>query len=381
MKNKTPLELLRAAIEEQKCETPCDTLHELHGDERNICGDRNCIECKIDALRKAADLVEAELDALKARALPEGMAWPRYEGGKPVAIGDYYMTKSGDADRLCQVFFGKCDFSLYGEKSEDSWKYGERIKRPVVLAADGEPLEVGQTVWDVESGIEYEVVGIHTDEDAPVRVMRTDGSHLAKAAKLSTLTHQRPVLDADGNRIEPAMDVWWICEDDEHGIHAEKLHVESIGEDGFVACSPYNGGTWVYLEPSELYVKEPVLSSAGKPLREGETVYKVGGDGTAYVFDGMSDNVDGLAMLHHDGKPYIGTGIRVDQLIHEQPESWERLEEDAKKGSCDYFGCDANGCHGCPAYDWNTARGGSGCENARRADLMRRAKKLAGVAE
>lgn len=66
-------------------------------------------------------------------------------------------------------------------------------ERPV-LDADGVEIRVGDTVWDVESGIEYEVVGIHTDEDTPVRVMRTDGSHLAKAAKPSTLTHQRPVL-------------------------------------------------------------------------------------------------------------------------------------------------------------------------------------------
>ena len=70
--------------------------------------------------------------------------------------------------------------------------------RAPVLAADGKPLEAGQTVWDVESGTEYEVVGIHTDEDTPVRVMRTDGSHLAKAAKPDTLTHERPVIDADG---------------------------------------------------------------------------------------------------------------------------------------------------------------------------------------
>lgn len=69
-------------------------------------------------------------------------------------------------------------------------------------------------------------------------------------------------------------------------------------------------------------------------------------------------------------------GCVVDSF-EQLPDSWERLEEDAKKGSCDYFGCDANGCHGCPAYDWNTARGGSGCGNAKMCDLIRRAKALA----
>lgn len=68
---------------------------------------------------------------------------------------------------------------------------------------------------------------------------------------------------------------------------------------------------------------------------------------------------------------------RPKKVKPEPPDSWERLEEDAKKGSCEYFGCDANGCHGCPAYDWNTARGGSGCGNAKMCDLVRRAKAIA----
>lgn len=256
MKNKTPLELLRAAIEEQRCEIQCDTLHELHGDDYRDCGDRSCDKCKVDALRKAADLVEAELDALKARALPEGCEWPTVDG-IPVSFEERLVGYGSDSKGYEVVGVRpSCNWVLVKAAGGDILEWdASNCTRPI-LAADGEPLEVGQTVWDVESGIEYEVVGIHTDEDSPVRVMRTDGSHLAKAAKPSTLTHERPV-----------------------------------------------------------------------------------------------------------------------------PDTWERLEEDAKKGSCDYFGCDANGCNGCPAYDWNTALGGSGCGNAMRADLMRRAKKLAGVTE
>ena len=72
MKNKTPMELLRAAIEEQTCETPCDTLHELHEDKRRNCKDRNCSECKVDALRKAADLVEADAGHRRAEGERDG---------------------------------------------------------------------------------------------------------------------------------------------------------------------------------------------------------------------------------------------------------------------------------------------------------------------
>lgn len=95
MEEKTPIELLRAAIDEQKGEKPCDTLHELHGDDVGDCGVRNCVECKIDALRKAADLVEAELGALKARALPEGCEWPRFEDGEPVGFGQTVWDTHG----------------------------------------------------------------------------------------------------------------------------------------------------------------------------------------------------------------------------------------------------------------------------------------------
>ena len=86
-------------------------------------------------------------------------------------------------------------------------------------------------------------------------------------------------LDADGVEIREKRDVWWICEGDERGVHAERLRVETIGPDGLIECSPYNGGTWVYLEPSELYVNKPVPASDGKPLSEGETVWHIEGGG------------------------------------------------------------------------------------------------------
>ena len=202
------------------------------------------------------------------------------------------------------------------------WHHASELThRAPVLAADGRPLEVGQTVWDVESGTEYEVVGIHTDEDSPVRVMRTDGSHLAKAAKPSTLTHQRPVLDAEGNRIEPAMDVWWVCEGDERGIHAEKLHVERVDEDGMVTCSPFNHGTWVELDSSELHVNKPVLAGDGRPLREGETVWKVkNGDGPYHV----QEIRDGVSACVEE----TSCEFMPKELTHERPDSWERWREE-----------------------------------------------------
>ena len=60
------------------------------------------------------------------------------------------------------------------------------------------------------------------------------------------------------------------------------------------------------------------------------------------------------------------------------PDSWERLEKDAVKDPCRYFGCDDdsiyNECQSCPAY-------GDACGPAMAQDVFRRAKALAGVTD
>ena len=142
--------------------------------------------------RRACDLTRENAE-LRKRAMPDGMCWPVFEDGEPVRIGDVVSDVE-----VRSVVFRDGGILLSDCTSVPGWgtwrSYKEPIKRPTpkVLDADGAEIRVGDTVWDVESGIEYEVVGIHTDEDTPVRVMRTDGSHLAKAAKPSTLTHERP---------------------------------------------------------------------------------------------------------------------------------------------------------------------------------------------
>ena len=234
MSERTPIELLRAVIEEQKCEMPCDTLHELHGDRRNICNDRNCYECKIDALRKAADLVEAELDALKARALPDGMEWPRFEDGEPVRPGDKLLDKDGDWFEAVSFVF-TCDWwSIRGYQTEgfgdlndktrrtlEGMSYGARVKRhaPEVLDADGVEIRVGDTVWVVgDAWPSMEVLEIKPDDDPDVP------EHLVWCGEMcgeplndtmkwriaNQLTHRAPVLAADGVPLREGETVWYV---------------------------------------------------------------------------------------------------------------------------------------------------------------------------
>lgn len=61
------------------------------------------------------------------------------------------------------------------------------------------------------------------------------------------------------------------------------------------------------------------------------------------------------------------------------PDSWERLEDDAAKGVCGYFGMDdAPDCKGCPAYE---DRLSCACNITMASDIISRAKAIAGVAD
>ena len=65
--------------------------------------------------------------------------------------------------------------------------------------------------------------------------------------------------------------------------------------------------------------------------------------------------------------------IDPKKITHVQPDSWERLEEDASKDTCVYFGVTEHfDCSECSS-------GGTNCFGRMKSDLIRRAKALAGV--
>ena len=243
------------------------------------------------------------IEEVKKRAMPEGMEWPRYEDGEPVRLGEHWEEDGFDESvtRIDSIEFADDGVRFENEYNEVFCRYGARVKRPApkVLDADGKEIRVGDTVWDVESGIEYEVVGIHTDEDSPVRVMRTDGSHLAKATKSDMLTNQRPVLDADG-----------------------------------------------------------------VPIKKGDTVWHKATDAKYRVF--RFSAVENCVWGESDLGCFL---LDCSMLTHEQPDSWERLEEDARMEAFDYV------AQRKPEVGEFTSISTDKC-----IDLVRRAKKLAGDA-
>ena len=250
----------------------------------------------IDATeRHTGDEMIREVFGWCRRLMPEGMEWPRFEDGELVKFGDKVST----IQRVSKIgLFSDGSFTLYNGFDSVPFKRGERVKRP-------EP----------------------------------------------------KVLDADGAEIREKRDVWWICEGDERGVHAERLRVESIGPTGLAECSPYNGGTWVHLEPSELYVNEPVPASDGKPLREGETVWDVDGHGPLTVRR-LPGKRDVTVLLEKDGTFYYRC---AERLTHECSDSFALIEQDVELSPFEY------------AERYGRLEG-MGCTKFQRMDLVRRAR-------
>lgn len=128
-------------------------------------------------------------------------------------------------------------------------------------------------------------------------------------------------------------------------------------------------------------VKRPapeVLDADGVPIQKGDTVWHCNG-----LASGVVMSIDAGSLMHTIR--YVdesGTEFRdaARNLTHTRPDSWERLEEDAAKNPCDYAevvkGSRFDSCSDCPW--WEEYGGRSGSELIAR-DIIRRAKKLAGV--
>lgn len=136
----------------------------------------------------------------------------------------------------------------------------------------------------------------------------------------------------------------------------------------------------------DAYMKLP-LDADGVPIRIGDTVWYVGGD--LEIEKSEPQKVEGLvSVFAADGiyvmtRDYPDKATRPKMLTHKQPEppdSWEKLKEDAMKGSCTYFGKikDINTvCSKCP----HGKKTGIDCWQNMNLDLVRRAKRLAGIEE
>lgn len=262
------------------------------------------------------------MERMRLRIMPDGMEWPRFEDGEPVRIGDKFECWCGEGHVVGSVsFWGSC---------------------AVLNISHDHTFVVGHGPEAVHDE--------HAKRPAP------------------------KVLDADGVEIRVG-DTVHSTRDTESGT---VVYAYPPGDDGQPSVKV--GALWHHA--SDLTHRAPVLAADAKPLREGETVYRLDGAGTVEidtVFDAAC-----IVCLKPDTGDELGH-FKACELTHERPDSWERLEEDAAKNCWEYWGCKPFLCPGsCPneldgkhPYE---RFGVDDCCDAAVKDIVRRARALAGDA-
>lgn len=173
----------------------CPTMVKMFGID---CEYETCRSCMVKLMTAIADRIEAD------RELPEGMEWPRFEDGELVRIGDELEYK-GETMRVYLATLDADVWALWcsreGIDGRLSGSYSERVKRPApkVLAADGVPIEVGDTVYC--DGEDEPLRVSHITDSIKVTLINSHASYFA--VNPSRLSHERPdsweKLEEDAN--------------------------------------------------------------------------------------------------------------------------------------------------------------------------------------
>ena len=172
-----------------------------------------------DAITRLAnenDTLRLEIAQMRPRLMPEGMewlveAWPRFEDDSPVRLLDDF-ERYGDENGVSVVtMYSDGSFAL----NFRAYSKGERVNRPApkVLDADGKPLRVGETVWHVDNGIEFTVIGLpRSSEYQAVKLRLDDGA--VTGLDPDQLTHERPeskCRDCAHWQKDPTADKMGVC--------------------------------------------------------------------------------------------------------------------------------------------------------------------------
>ena len=237
---------------------------------------------------------------LDARLVPDGMEWPRYEDGEPVLLGGTVDAPLGEIEVEALEFrltsFGTVNVDIKDAPSGD-WSACKHVR-----------------------------TGERVKRPAP------------------------KVLDADGEEIGIGDKLY----DTETGCARIVRAINANGTVEFEGCE--NSGWFTKF----LTHRAPVLAADGRPLRDGDTVWKVkNGDGPYHI----QEIRDGVSVCVEE----TSCEFMPKEFTHHRPDSWERLEEDCAMFASDY------------AEKRCLEKDGSGWGVPMRRDLVRRAKKLAGV--
>ena len=323
------------------------------------------------------------------RLMPEGMGWLFTEDGKPVTLGAELIADDipgmACVDTIIfQRVGGGYEVEIENNRGvSQSYSPGQRVavmekseKRELVASdADGNQIRIGDTVRCIANDDELESMGIYgftkgikakLEGELTVTGMTEDErgtswaffSETELAIRTEFLRVDKRVLDADGVKIELGDDLYSV----EGSLKFHVGHIDRVN--GKIATGAmFAIDKWA--DPSLYTHRAPVLAADGKPLREGETVWRVRKDMGRLEF--FEYEHPWARVKDEQGEIH---GLWPDDLTHERPvaDTWERLEEDAALPYTEY--CEANDL--CAVY-----MGGDAQERAKAEDLVRRAKAIA----
>lgn len=238
---------------------------------------------------------------------------------------------------------------------------------------------------DLKSGIEHL-------RQAKAHMSKANGIMSNHISKLKELEEENVELKAEIAIIQPE-DAYMKLPLDVDGaaIHVgDAVYFES--EVAKVCGMRWDGASWslslhdraedMASSRCRLVPTAELIGADGAPIGVGDIVYR-DADPEPLQVDLICAGSMGYCTVRLKDSAGIYTNADAPRLSHKKPEpadSWEKLEEDAMKPSCEYFGVGPGNasCDDCPHGPRQT---GHTCwQNARR-DMLARAKKLAGIEE
>lgn len=172
---------------------------------------------------------DALLDKLEKRLMPEGMEWPKVDG-KPVDFKTAYGPSLGVLEAVSIYNTGACQVMSHDGIVKNATEI--HIVKPKVLDADGVEIREGDVLYSVETG-DYVTVG--SIEPGNPWFATTDGAlqHCAK------FTHRAPVLAADGEPLEVGQTVYGTR--DQTPVEVIATHSHEYDGIRTVKCKDANG--------------------------------------------------------------------------------------------------------------------------------------------
>ena len=219
---------------------------------------------------------------------------PCFDDGDPVQFGDEVKGCYGCVESMLLFedgsgsVYGKDDYSL--PEDDCGADIGSGLKRASkILDANGVACYVGEHVWNIHTGCEYEIIGLPGQDCYQSVAIRNVETGSTGGVDGPNLTHERLASDSDGLLCKVGDRVW-----DMEGLYDVPLEVLSINESGTVKVSIPDGKGWTCYSPKNLSHERPVFDINRKRIREGDEVWAVYGN-------------------RHFGKRLVVTGIKPDE--------------------------------------------------------------------